>query len=186
MRKNGHGCGPGRSMATQFHATDLQRAFQEARDLDGSLAERLDLFAAAVRQHNPAFDAVVERLIARLREHKAGEGAPKVGDAMPRFVLPDETGRMVTLADLLARGPAVVTFHRGHWCPYCRLSIRTLAQAQEEIAARGGSMVAIVPERRQFAAEMKAEAGAGFPILIDMDNGYAMWLNLAIFVGDEL
>jgi peroxiredoxin len=175
----------GDSMA-QFHATELQRAFQQARDLDGSLAERLDLFAAAVRRHNPSFDAVVERLIARLRQHQAGANAPKAGDMMPPFELPDETGRMTSLAGLLAQGPAVVTFHRGHWCPYCRLSIRTLAQAQDEIAARGARMVAIVPERSQFAAEMKDEAGAGFPILIDMDNGYAMSLNLAIFVGVEL
>jgi peroxiredoxin len=173
-------------MSVQAHSAALQEAFRQARDLDGSLIERLDLFAAAVRRHNPAFNAVVDRLIARLREHKAGEGAPKVGDMMPPFVLPDETGRIVRLADLLASGPAVITFHRGHWCPYCRLSIRTLAQAQGRIAARGGSMVAIVPERQQFAAEMKGEAGAAFPILIDMDNGYAMSLNLAIFVGDEL
>jgi peroxiredoxin len=173
-------------MTAQSHATELQRAFQQARDLDGSMSERLDLFAAAVRRHNPSFDAVVERLIARLRQHKAGEGAPKAGDAMPPFVLPDETGRMVRLADLLAEGPAVVTFHRGHWCPYCRLSIRTLAQAQDAIAARGARMVAIVPERSQYAAEMKGAAEAGFPILIDMDNGYAMSLNLAIFVGAEL
>jgi peroxiredoxin len=45
------------------------------------------------------------------------EDAPKPGDVMPTFVLPDETGRLVSLKDLLAQGPAVVTFHRGHWCP---------------------------------------------------------------------
>ena len=141
-------------MSAQTHGAALQEAFRQARDLDGSMAERLDLFAAAVRRHNPSFDAVVERLIARLRQHKAGEGAPKVGDMMPPFLLPDETGRMVSLADLVADGPAIVTFHRGHWCPYCRLSIKTLAQAQHEIATRGARMVAIVPDRQQFAEEM--------------------------------
>src|SRR5262245_23010838 len=164
-------------MSAQTHGAALQEAFRQARDLDGSMAERLDLFAAAVRRHNPPFDAMVERLIARLRQHKAGENAPKVGDVMPPFVLPVETGQMVSLAELLAAGPAIVTFHRGHWCPYCRLSLRTLAQAQDEIAARGARIVAIMPERSQFAAEMKDEAGARFPILIDLDNGYAMSLN---------
>jgi peroxiredoxin len=47
-------------------------------------------------------------------------------------------------------------------------------------------MVAIVPDRQQFAAEMKADSGVRFPILTDMDNGYAMSLNLAIWVGDEM
>ncbi len=76
---------------------------------------------------------------------------------MPLFVLPDETGRMVSLADLLAQGPAVMTFHRGHWCPFCRISINTLAQAQLRIQALGARMVAIVPDRQQFAAEMKSD-----------------------------
>ena len=167
-------------------ANDLQEAFRQARELEGSINDRLGLFVDAVRRLIPVSDAVVERLVTRLRQHNAGEGAPKVGDAMPPFVLPDETGRMVSLGDLLARGPAVVTFHRGHWCPFCRISIHTLAKAQERIMGLGASMVAIVPDRRRFAAEMKDDSGVRFPILTDMDNGYAMSLNLAIFVGAEM
>jgi peroxiredoxin len=77
----------------------------------------------------------------------------------------------------------VVTFHRGHWCPYCRISINTLAKAQPRIEAR---MAAIVPDRQPFAAVMKTDSGVKFPILSDMDNGYAMSLNLAIWVGAEM
>jgi peroxiredoxin len=47
-------------------------------------------------------------------------------------------------------------------------------------------MVAIIPDREQFAAEMKRDAQATFPVLSDMDNGYAMSLNLAIWVGSEM
>jgi peroxiredoxin len=173
-------------MPAQFHAKDLQDAFRQACDLEGSINDRLDLFVAAVRQHRPTSDQVAERLVTRLRKHKAGEGAPRVGDAMPPFVLPDETGRMVSLGELLGKGPAVVTFHRGHWCPFCRISINSLAKAQERVAALGASMVAIVPDRQQFAAGMKEESGARFPVLTDMDNGYAMSLNLAIWIGEEM
>jgi peroxiredoxin len=173
-------------MPPQIQATDLKQAFQQARDFEGSMNERLALFVESVRRIRPASEAVVDRLVARLHEHKAGESAPKPGDAMPLFVLPDETGRMVGLADLLAQGPAVVTFHRGHWCPYCRISINTLARAQTRIQALGARMVAIVPDRQQFAAEMKSDSGVNFPILTDMDNGYAMSLNLAIWVGTEM
>ena len=105
---------------------------------------------------------------------------------MPPFVLPDETGRLVSLKDLLTQGPAVVTFHRGHWCPYCRISISTLVKAQPRIEALGARMVAIVPDRAQFAAEMRQDCNVNFPILSDMDNGYAMSLNLAIWVGAEM
>jgi peroxiredoxin len=105
---------------------------------------------------------------------------------MPPFVLPDENGRLVSLKDLLAQGPAIVTFHRGHWCPYCRISINTLGKAQSRIEALGARMVAIVPDREQFAAEMKQDSNVKFPILSDVDNGYAMSLNLAIWVGAEM
>jgi peroxiredoxin len=165
---------------------DLRRAFGQARELDGSMAERLDVFANAVRTLHPSTAAIVDRLVARLRQHEAGEDAPNPGDVMPTFVLPDETGRLVSLKDLLAQGPAVVTFHRGHWCPYCRISISTLVKAQPRIEALGARMVAIVPDREQFAAEMREDCNVNFPILSDMDNGYAMSLNLAIWVGNEM
>lgn len=167
-------------------ATDLKQAFVEARELEGSMRERLDAFADAMRRLTPASVATIDRLVDRLSRHNAGENAPGVGDPMPPFVLPDETGRMIGLTDLMARGPAIVTFHRGHWCPWCRISINTLARAQERMSALGASLVAIVPDREQFAAEMKSDSGAAFPILTDMDNGYAMSLNLAIWVGEEM
>ena len=173
-------------MPTEILVKDLRQAFDQARELDGSMAERLDVFADAVRTLHPSTAAIVDRLVARLRQHEAGEDAPKPGGVMPTFVLPDETGRLVGLKDLLAQGPAVVTFHRGHWCPYCRISISTLVKAQPRIEALGARMVAIVPDREQFAAEMREDCNVNFPILSDMDNGYAMSLNLAIWVGNEM
>src|SRR4029450_1176727 len=116
------------AMPTEILVKDLRQAFDQARELDGSMAERLDVFADAVRTLHPSTAAIVDRLVARLRQHEAGEDAPKPGDVMPTFVLPDETGRLVGLKDLLAQGPAVVTFHRGHWCPYCRSRIRALVK----------------------------------------------------------
>src|ERR1043166_3025757 len=173
-------------MATPTVVTDLKFAFKQARDLDGSMSERLDIFANAARKLHPQDAATVDRLVGRLREHHAGEAAPKPGEVMPPFTLPDDNGRLVSLKDMLAHGPAVVTFHRGHWCPYCRISINTLAKAQPRIEALGARMVAIVPDRQSFAVEMKTDARVGFPILTDMDNGYAMSLNLAIWVGTEM
>ena len=173
-------------MPTEILVKDLRQAFDQARELDGSMAERLDVFADAVRTLHPSTAAIVDRLVARLRQHEAGEDAPKPGDVMPTFVLPDETGRLMSLKDLLAQGPAVVTFHRGHWCPYCRISINALAKANDIVSREGAQIIGIVPERQQYAVEFKNDGQATFPILTDMDNGYAMSLNLAVWVGEEL
>jgi peroxiredoxin len=173
-------------MAAEILVKDLRQAFEQARTLDGSMAERLNVFAEATRRLHPSTAAIVDRLVTRLKDHDVGEDAPKPGDIMPLFVLPDETGRLVGLKDMLAQGPVVVTFHRGHWCPYCRISISTLVKAQPRIEALGARMVAIVPDREEFAAEMREDCNVNFPILCDLDNGYAMSLNLAIWVGAEM
>jgi len=67
-------------MPTEILVKDLRHAFEEARDLDGSMAERLNVFADATRQLHPSTAAIVDRLVTRLKEHNAGEGAPKPGD----------------------------------------------------------------------------------------------------------
>jgi len=172
-------------MTTQIVVTDLKQAFDQARYLDGSMSERLDVFANATRMLHPTTTAIVDRLIGRLKEHDAGQNAPKPGDAMPPFVLPDETGRLISLKDLLAQGPAVVTFHRGHWCPYCRININTLVEAHKALPA-SAEIVAIMPDRQKFVAELRSQSNVPFPILTDMDNGYALSLNLTIWVGAEM
>jgi len=105
---------------------------------------------------------------------------------MPPFLLPDETGRLVSLKSLTDRGPVAVMFYRGHWCPYCRLNVRAVIQAQDRIKALGAQTVAIMPETQAYAEKFKAEAGAPFPVLTDLDNGYALSLNLAIWLGTEI
>jgi len=164
----------------------LEEAFVQCRDMDASLAERLQAFADAVRELGPIFQSCVDDLVARLRAHDVGDNSPKPGEKMPDFVLPDERGQLVSLGQLLEKGPVAVTFHRGHWCPYCRINTRALAEAQEQIAAQGGQVAAIMPDRQHFTAELKAQSEAPFPILTDIDNGYALSLNLAFWVGEEM
>jgi peroxiredoxin len=164
----------------------FDQAFMRVRDMDASLDEQLRAFSEAARQRRPDFAAAVDRLVERLRRHGAGDAAPQAGEPMPSFVLPDDAGHMVGLGQLLTQGPVAVTFHRGHWCPYCRININALAQAHRDIMAEGGQIVAIMPDRQKFVAEIKSQSNVPFPILTDMDNGYALALNLTIWVGAEM
>jgi peroxiredoxin len=164
----------------------LQETFERCREMDASLAERLAIMAEAIRKWWPMGTEAVDRLVRRLQQSGVGQEAPKLGDMMPPFLLPDETGSLVSLEELLPRGPVALTFHRGHWCPYCRININALAHAHGEIAPEGGQIVAIIPEREQFALELKSDAQADFPVLVDMDNAYAMSLGMAFWMGDEL
>jgi peroxiredoxin len=168
------------------NAERLKLAFQECRDMEGTLNERLGAYAAAGRQIFPAYGEAVDRLVARIHENGGGENAPRPGDVMPPFILPDVTGRLIDLKSLLESGPVAVMFYRGHWCPYCRLNVGAVVQALDRIKALGGQVVAIMPEVQQFAEKFKFDSDAPFPVLTDLDNGYALSLNLAIWLGTEI
>lgn len=164
----------------------LEEYFIHCRNLEAPLADRLQAFANELRRLSPHFQAAVDALVRRLVESDAGATVPKVGEPMPAFLLPDEQGRLVRLEDFLGEGPVALAFNRGHWCPYCRINIDALARAQEEVAVEHRHIAAIVPDRQRFAVWLKSDAKAPFPVLTDMDNGYAMTLDLAFYVGDEL
>jgi peroxiredoxin len=163
----------------------LDEAFRRVRDLDLSLQQQLRTLAETVRRERPEIAAAVDRLVARLRHYGAGEAAPNIGDSMPLFVLPDESAQKVSLEELLDRGPVAVIFHRGHWCPYCRININALVEAHKALPA-SAEIVAIMPDPQKFVADLKRQSRVPFPILIDADNGYAMSLNLTIWVGAEM
>ncbi len=164
----------------------LEAATEDARRMDAPLSVRLQAVADTVRGLSPPFADVIDRLVARLADNGVGVTAPGPGEPMPAFLLPDETGRLVGLSSLLEKGPVVVSFNRGHWCPYCRLHVDALARAEVEIAALGAQIVAISPETSAWAAELKAYAKAPFHILSDLDGGYALELNLLFWVGEEM
>jgi len=167
-------------------AATLAEAFEQARSMDAPLTERLAAYARASRELNATFADAVDRLVGRLKAGSVVAAAPKEGEPMPSFLLPDHTGRLVSLEDMIAEGPVAVTFARGHWCPYCRIAVSALAEIADDARALGAHIVTIVPDRQRFAAQLRAETAAPFPILTDTDNGYALSLGLVFWVGGEM
>jgi len=163
----------------------LEACTQRCREMDAPLGDRLSAFADDVRRLSPDFAEIVDGMVNRLARAGAGASAPSPGETMPSFVLPDENGRLVSLGELLQKGPVVVSFLRGHWCPYCRISADALSRIDPEIKAAGGHIVVITPEVQKYTRTLKRDAQAEFPILTDLDSGYALELGLAIRIDDD-
>ncbi|MBS0249522.1 MAG: AhpC/TSA family protein [Proteobacteria bacterium] len=163
----------------------LQECTTRCQNMDAPLPVRLQAFADDVRTLSPDFADIVDRMVLHLREIGLGDNAPKPGEPMPEFMMPDQTGKLRNLGEIIESGPAVIAFHRGHWCPYCRISAASLAAIDGEVQRLGAQLIAITPETERFNAELQSAGGANFPILSDMDNGYALMLNLAFLVSDE-
>jgi peroxiredoxin len=172
-------------MAEKTFAELLEETTGNSRLMDAPLGARLKTVADMVATLNPGFAAVVDRMVARLEASNVGQSAPQIGQPMPDFILPDDQGRLVRLENLLERGPVVVAFHRGHWCPYCKLNADGLARIAPDIKRLGAQIVAISPEIHRYGSDLKSYAHAPFPVLADVDNGYALVLNLLFWVGDE-
>jgi AhpC/TSA family len=109
-----------------------------------TLQDELNAYKAAPKPNfRPEFGLVIGRTIAALVASGQAGRALKAGDRAPAFDLPDHDGAVVSSADLLKRGPVVLTFYRGVWCPFCNIELKALQVALREIEAYGATLVAI-------------------------------------------
>jgi peroxiredoxin len=167
-------------------APTYEDRFREICARDGPLRERLQDFSKVVRELSPTFAEAYDDLVARLEFGEAGAGAPAPGDAMPPFLLPGGGGRLVSLAEILQSGPAVISFNRGHWCEYCAIELTALRQALGAFAAEKARVVSIMPETREFVRRASEYCGDGIEVLSDIDNAYALEMGLVIWLGERI
>ncbi|HYP63123.1 MAG TPA: peroxiredoxin-like family protein, partial [Acidocella sp.] len=96
------------------------------------------------------------------------------GELFPDFLLPSATGHLIDLRDELARGPVVLTFFRGEWCPFCKLTTAALAEAAPRIEAAGGRILALTPETGAWPLRLQQRDASAFEVLADIDFGVGL------------
>lgn len=164
----------------------LAEALSNAELHHASLTARLSSYRSNSSRLRPDIAQAYDQLIQRLGILDGGKAGPQVGERLLEFSLPDQNGRLVSLSDLTRSGPVVVSLNRGHWCPYCKLELRALAAAYDRIRQLGASVVSIMPDTAQFTRGYSEKNELPFPILTDMDLGYALALGLVFWVGADV
>jgi peroxiredoxin len=134
----------------------------------------------------PSVIATMHRATAELIASGAATRALKAGDTAPSFTLNDPEGHPVSSADLLAKGPLVVSFYRGVWCPYCNMELQALQAALPEFEQLGASLVAISPQTAANSRKSARQNALGFPILSDARNDVAAAFGLRFELPDYL
>ena len=124
---------------------------------------------AAGRQANPEFMKGVDDIIDKAKAFQQGDDAIKIGQKAPSFELPNALGKSISLNALLTKGPIVLTFYRGSWCPYCNLQLRALQACLEDIHALGATLVAISPEVPDGSMTQDDISKMDFLVLSDQD-----------------
>lgn len=157
-----------------------------------TLQSKLDAFKADFEAGKPPYNvpySVIEtmhRATAELIASGAAGRALKAGDKAPAFTLNDPDGHPVSSTDLLARGPLVVSFYRGVWCPYCNMELHALQTALPDFNALGASLVAISPQTAVNSRKSVRQNDLGFPILSDTHNDVAAAFGLRFAMPDYL
>ncbi|NQZ33212.1 MAG: AhpC/TSA family protein [Oceanospirillaceae bacterium] len=152
-----------------------------------SLQDNIVDYKAGFSQKAPAN---VQELMKLATKNLADSGivdkAPKVTEKLPTFSLPNQNGDLVNLSDLLTKGPVVVTFYRGGWCPYCNMELSAYQEELANITAENATLVAITPELPDSSLSTTEKNALKFEVLTDVNSQYAASLGIVFSLPEEL
>jgi len=143
------------------------------------LRELTDAKIESGRQNNPEFMNGVDAIIEQEKAFEKGKDAIKIGQKAPGFELPNAEGKSIVLKSLLEKGPVVITFYRGNWCPYCNLQLRALQARLDDIYALGATLVAISPQVPDGSLTEDEISKMDFIVLSDQDAKVALQYGVA-------
>lgn len=146
--------------ALNLHAVDIP-----------SLQASLDARKANYNSNAPpATVALFEKGVEDIRTAGIAGHVLKEGATAPDFDLPNAKGGNLRLTERLQKGPVVIVWYRGGWCPYCNLQLKAMQTVLPEIEKLGASLVAISPETPDHSTTTAEKAGLAFDVLSDRDN----------------
>ncbi len=133
-----------------------------------SLTDQLAAYKTGFKQRAaPERVAMMEAATADLRATGIEARALQVGDTVPDLTLPDALNKPVSLSALWQRGPLVLIFYRGGWCPYCNLELRAWQQQLPALKHMGAQLVAVSPQTPDNSLTTAEKNELAFPVLSD-------------------
>ncbi len=95
-----------------------------------------------------------------------------VGTKAPLFMATDGGNQTFILASALKKGPVVLIFYRGQWCPVCNKHLSQIQDSLKFITNKGAMVVAVSPEKPEYLEKMADKTGAEFTLIFD--EGYSI------------
>lgn len=92
-----------------------------------------------------------------------------VGVEAPMFNANDANNIMFSLSNAISKGPVVIIFYRGHWCPVCNEHLSIIQDSLKLIEELGATVIAVSPEKPEFLNIMGEKIEAQFTLLYDKD-----------------
>lgn len=151
------------------------------------LRQELSAVEQMVREKTPSHVMrTIEASIHAVKESGLERRAIQPGETIRDFELPDATGAMVKSLDLRTRGPLLIVFYRGAWCPFCNLTLRAFQERYSGITSRGVSLVAISPQTPDHSLSLQEKHNVRFPVLSDSGNKVAQQFGIVFELDGDL
>ncbi|QHT61244.1 AhpC/TSA family protein [Paenibacillus lycopersici] len=114
----------------------------------------------------------------------------KEGDKAPDFKLNGHLGEEIALCEELARGPVILVFYRGDWCPFCNIQLRAFQRCLPRIRELNGRLIAISPQSQDHSLSQKEKEQLEYTVLSDPDGqagaGYKLLFELPDYLQHAL
>lgn len=94
------------------------------------------------------------------------KGLP-VGSKVSKFTATDQNGKTFDLSKAIKKGPVVLLFYRGQWCPVCNRHLSNLQDSLSQIYAKGATVIAVSPEKQEYLEKTASKTKATFTLLHD-------------------
>lgn len=91
----------------------------------------------------------------------------KVGELAPKFESVSHDGELIDLDSLLKKGPVVLFFYRGSWCPFCNKQMSELQDSLYLLKEKSAIVLAISPETDQSMNKIIDKTDAEFIFMSD-------------------
>jgi len=140
---------------------------------------------AGKAKFTPEDKAVMEHSAEALAKSMPNPGL-KVGDRAPDFILPNAFGKSISLYEELKKGPVVLVFYRGAWCPFCNLHLNILKQAQPKFEQYGAQLITVTPQKPDRSAAQIKKKKYTFEVLSDLDSSVMKAYKLFFKIDAEL
>ncbi|MCA1011706.1 peroxiredoxin-like family protein [Halobacillus halophilus] len=108
------------------------------------------------------------------------------GDKAPDFTLENATGDSITLSKELSKGPVILNFYRGGWCPYCNLELRAYEAILDDIKAEGAQLIAISPQTPDQSLTTREKNNLSYEVVSDPAQEVIKDYNLLFEMPDYL
>ncbi len=112
--------------------------------------------------------------------------ALQVNDKVIDFELNNALGKTVKLSVLLQKGPVILTWYRGGWCPYCNIQLQYMQRYLPQFKEEGAILVALTPELPDKSLDTKEKNELKFEILTDLNNDVARKFGIVFILNNEL